>query len=154
MKRNPSGPLVFGVVLILLQLLSFAGQLKGGGSIFPHPSGPLGRIHPYDLLVFLASSLPGIIGAALVVRSVVRSKRPRPPEPGREAPLPEDPTGVACPVSGPHRLLGRGAPMWLVLLLSAALAGSLFLLVWQQYYLPIRYAENAAPLMAEKEAAA
>lgn len=130
MKRLRSGPFFVGLTLIVLQVLSFAGIVKGGGSIFPQPSGPLGRIHPYDLGVFLVSALPGIIGVVLIVVSIGRSQKPVPPE-------------------AEHTR--RGAPAWTVVLLSVALVAAVGIIFWQRYFLPLQFAENTLPLLAEKE---
>ena len=150
MKRKPSAPFVIGVALILLQLLSFAGQLKGGNSILPHPSGPLGRIHPYDLLVFLVSVLPGVAGVVLVVCS----KGHKQSEVEQDNSPQCEGQDVTLHLMPRRSFLKRAVPMWLTFILSAALVGTLFLVLWQRYYLPIQFTENVMPLIAEKEAAA
>ena len=63
MKRRNSGLLIFGLFLVALQILSFAGRLKAEGSSSFYVS------NLYDLGVLLVSTLPGILGIAFVICS-------------------------------------------------------------------------------------
>lgn len=150
MKHPRLGPFSFGLVLLLLQVFSLAGRLKGGQSIFPQPSGPLGTIHPYDLGVFLVSMLPGIIGVILVIASFVYPKRTVSSE-GEQggAKTAEGQENSRVSSGGIRHLLEQKAPAWSVVLLVAALAAAVGIVFWQRYYLPIQFAENTAPLIEE-----
>lgn len=150
MKRPRLGLFSFGLVLLLLQVFSLAGQLKGGQSILPQPSGPLGTIHPYDLGVFLVSMLPGIIGAILVIASFVRPKRTASSEAEQGgARTAEGQESDRVSSGGIRHLLEQKAPAWSVVLLVAALAAAVGIVFWQHYYLPIQFAENTASLIEE-----